>query len=148
MPKPGVEVSTWIASSPEDIWDYLYDVSNEVLWRYGVYLAQWISEPPYGIGSTGYHIVAGMGNAPWIIAEWEELRIMSWDFPDGRYKGVRAGYRISPEDAGSRVAIYVNANRNVLVRIMTFVMKGFFIRQLAGDLERLKDIMEARTPDQ
>ena len=69
---------------------------------------------------------------------------MSWDFPDGRYKGVRAGYHISPEDAGSRVTIHVSANRNVLVRIMTFLMKGFFIRQLAGDLERLKAIMEAR----
>ena len=143
MPKPDVEVSIWIAHSPEDIWNYFYDVSNEVLWRFGVYLAQWISEPPYGIGSTGYHIVAGMGDAPWIIAEWEELRIISWDFTDGRFKGVRAGYRISPENAGSRVTIHTSANQNVLVRIMTFVMKRLFIRQIAGDLERLKAIMEA-----
>ena len=55
MPKPDIEVSIRIARSPEDIWNYLCDVSNEVLWRYGVYLAQWISEPPYGIGSIGFH---------------------------------------------------------------------------------------------
>ena len=143
MPKPDIEVSIWIARSPEDIWNYFYDVSNEVLWRYGVYLAQWISEPPYGIGSTVFHIVASIGDCPWIIAEWEELRIVNWDFTDGRFKGVRAGYRISPEDAGSRVTIHISVNQNVLFRVMMFVMKWFFTRQLAGDLERLKAIMEA-----
>jgi len=84
-----------------------------------------------------------MGDAPWIIAEWEELHIVSWDFSDGRFKGVRAGYRISPEGAGSRVTIHVSANQNVLFRIMMFAIKRFFIRQLAGDLDRLKAIMEA-----
>ena len=146
MPKQDIEVSIYITRSPEDVWNYLCDVSNEVLWRYGVYLAQWISEPPYGIGSIGFHIVAGMGDAPWIIVEWEELRIISWDFPDGRYKGVRAGYRISPEDAGSRVTIHMSANRNAFLRIMTFVMKRFFLRQLSGDLDRLKTILEAQIP--
>ncbi len=51
MPKPDVKVSIWIACSSEEIWNYLCDVSNEVLWRYGVYLAQWISEPPYVLHS-------------------------------------------------------------------------------------------------
>ena len=143
MLKPDVEVSIRIARSPEDIWDYLCDVSNEVLWRYGVYLAQWISEPPYEVGSWGYHIVSGMGDAPWIVAESEEPSIVSWDFTDGKLKGVRGGYRISPEDTGSRVALYMIANKSLFLRIMLLVMKGFFKRQLYGDLERLKAIMEA-----
>ena len=143
MLKPDMEVAIWIARSPEDIWNYLCDVSNEVLWRYGVYLAPWISEPPYGVGSTGFHIVASMGDCPWIIAEWEELRIASWEFTGGRLKGSRAGYCVTPEDAGSRMIMHMSANQNILVRIMTFVMKRLFIRQIAGDLERLKAIMEA-----
>ena len=110
MPKPDIEVSIWIACSLEDVWNHFCDVSNEVLWRYGVNLAQWISEPPYGVGSIGFHIVASMGDYPWKVAEWEELRNISWDVIDRRFKGVRDGYRISPEDTGSRVAIHVSAN--------------------------------------
>ena len=142
MPKPDAEASIWIARSPEDIWNYFCDASNEVLWRYGVYLAQWISEPPYGIGSIGFHIVAIWGDYPWKVAEWEEQRIMSWDVTDGRFKGARAGYRISPEDAGSRMTIHISANQNVFLRIMILLMKWLFIRQMTGDLERLKAIME------
>ena len=143
MLKPDVEVSIWIARSPEDVWIYLCDVSNDVLWRYGIYLGQWISEPPYRVGSTGFHFVSIWGDCPWKVAEWEEQYIMSWDFTDGGFKGVRSGYRISPEDAGSRVTIHTSANQNALLRIMMFVMKWLFKRQLAGDLERLKAIMEA-----
>lgn len=142
MTKPDIEVSIWIARSPEEIWDYLCDASNDVLWRYGVYLGQWITEPPYGVGSTGFHIVKSLGDYPWKIAEWEEPNIMSWDVTDGRFEGVRSGYRIAPEDSGSRVTLHMSVNRNVLSRIMVFVMKRTMKRQLAGDLERLKAIME------
>ena len=29
VPKPDLEALIWIARSPQDIWEYLYDVSNE-----------------------------------------------------------------------------------------------------------------------
>ena len=146
MTKSDIEVSIWIARSPEEIWDFLCDASNDVLWRYGIYLGQWISEPPYGVGSNGFHIVSIWGDCPWIIAEWEELCIMSWDFTDGGFKGVRSGYRIAPEDTGSRVTMHTSVKSNAFMRIMVFLMKRFIRRNLAGDLERLKAIMEAQTP--
>ena len=147
MARPAIDVSMWIACSPEHIWTYMCDVSNEVLWRYGVHLAEWISDPPYGIGSLGFHFVEGMGDYPWKVAEWDDMRNISWDVLDGRFKGARAGYRILPENTGSRVTIYVHPNQNLFLRIMTFVMKRFFAGQLDGDLKRLKAIMEARMPN-
>jgi hypothetical protein len=143
MPKQDIEVSIYIARSPEYIWNYLCDVSNEILWWYGVIFADWISDPPYRVGSLGFHFVKGLGDYPWKVAEWEELRNISWDVLDGRFKNARAGYRILPENPGSRVTIYVSPNQNLFLTIMTFVMKRFFIRQLNGDLERLKATMEA-----
>jgi hypothetical protein len=142
MPKPDIEVSISITRAPEDVWYYLWDVSNEILWRYGVFLAQWITGSPYGIGSIGYHVVSGIGDAPWIVTECEEFRNMSWDFIDGRFKGVHSGYRISHEDMGSRMTIYTSARSNAFMKIMVFVLKGFLKRQLTGDLERLKAILE------
>ena len=142
MPKPNIEVSIWIARSTDDVWNYLCDVSNEVLWRYGVFFADWITDPPIGVGSIGYHFVKSMGDYPWQIVMWEEPKHMSWDVIDGRFKGAYAGYRVSPEDDGSRMTMYIAANQSLVVKIMTFVMKGVFIRQMTGDLERLKAILE------
>ena len=142
MQKPNIEVSNWIACSPEDTWNYLFDVSNEILWRYGVLFAEWISDPPQEIGSIGYRFIQSLGDYPWQVVELEEPEHMSWDVLDGRFKGATAGYRITHESAGSRVTIYVNVKQNIFLRIMITVMKRLFKRQLAGDLERLKAILE------
>jgi len=140
--KPDIEISIWIARPPEDIWKYLYDVSNETQWRDGVNSAKWISEPPHGVGSTGLHVVKGR-DAPWKVTELEEPRIVSWDITGGRFEGMRAGYRVAPEDAGSRVTLHASAKPSALMRILMLIMKRRFRRQIAGDLEKLKAIMEA-----
>jgi len=143
LPKSDVETSIWIARPPEFIWNYLVDVSNETQWRAGVNAAQWISDPPYGINSTGLHAVEGREDWPWKITEWEELHIASWDYTGGIFEGGGAGYRVKPEDAGSRVTIHFRMRPSVLTKILLLLMKRRIRRQLAGDLEKLKAIMEA-----
>ena len=105
--------------------------------------AQWVSDPPHGVGSTGLHLVEGIGDWPWTATEWEELRIMSWYVTGGRFEGAHAGYRVAPEDGGSRVTIHMRAKPSVPMRILMLVMKPIIRGQFAGDLERLKAIMEA-----
>ena len=143
MPKQHMEVSIWIARPSEDIWSYLCDVSNEVLWRYGVLFAEWVTDPPHRIGSIGYHFIQSLGDYPWQVVELKEPEHMSWEVMDGRFKGAYAGYRILPKDDGSRMTIYVNPNQNLFLKSMMFMMKGMFKRQLTGDLERLKAILES-----
>ena len=36
LPRPDIESSIWIARPPEDIWKYVYDISNDTQWRDGV----------------------------------------------------------------------------------------------------------------
>jgi uncharacterized membrane protein len=143
LPKPDVETSIWIARPPEDIWEYWYDVSNETQWRGGVITSQWTSEPPHGVGSTGLHVVKGTGDWPWRVTDWEDLRSMSWDITGGRFEGAHAGYRIAPEDDGSRVTIHIRVKQSVLMRILMLIMKRRMRAQLAADLEKLKAVMEA-----
>ena len=143
LPKPDIESSIWIARSAEDIWNYLYDVSNDSQWRGGVSAAQWISDPPHGIGSTGLHVVQGIGNWPRKVTVWKEPGIMSWDVTGGKFEGAHAGYRIVPEDGGSRVTLHISVKPNAIVRIIMLIMKRRMRRQLAPDLEKLKAIMEA-----
>jgi len=79
----------------------------------------------------------------WRITDWEEPRIMSWDVTSGRFEGGHAGYRLAPEDAGSRMTLHIRVNPSALMRIFMLIMKRRLSRQLAAELETLKAIMEA-----
>ena len=143
MPRPDIESSIWIARPPEEIWNYIFDISHEAQWRSGTIEAKWTSDPPHGVGSTGLHIAEGFGEVPWKVIEWEEPHNASWEFTGSRFKGVHGGYRDAPEDTGSRVTIHARAKRLSLARIVMLIMKRSLKRQNAADLEKLKAIMEA-----
>lgn len=141
--EPDVECSIWIERPPEEIWDYLADVSNEPLWRDIMIEARWVSDPPYGIGSTGLHVVKGVGDWPWKVTEWEEHRGVSWVVTDGRFEGSHAGYRVAPENAGSLVTLDVNFKLSAFMRFVMPIYKRRMRRQFATELTELKTIMEA-----
>ena len=142
-PKPDVENSIWIGRPPQDIWDYIVDVSNDTQWRGGVIDAQWISDLPHGVGSTGLHIIEGIGDWPWKATAFEEPRIMAWEVTGGRFPGGHGAYRIEPEGDGSLVTIEARLKRSVIMRLLMLVLKGRIRRQNAIDLEKLKTILEA-----
>jgi hypothetical protein len=80
-----LESSIFIARPAEDIWKSLWEISNDTQRRTGTISAGWTSDPPYGVGSTGLHVVKGMGDFPWKATEVEEPRVMSWDTIGGRF---------------------------------------------------------------
>lgn len=141
--KPAVERSIWIARPPEEIWDYLADVSNEPQWRDIMIEARWVSEPPYGVGSTGLNVVKGIGDWPWKVTEWDEPRSASWDVTGGKFEGSQGGYRVEPEGAGSRVTTHAHFKPSTFTRILMPIMMRSIGRQFAAELEKLKVIMEA-----
>jgi uncharacterized membrane protein len=141
--KPDIVASLWIDRPAQDIWDYLCDVSGENKWREGVKSAEWVSDPPYGVGSSGLHVIETMGDWPLRVTEWETPRQMSWVATGGRLEGIHAGYGLRPEGTGTRVTIHMRGKRSVPMGIFMFLTKRRIERQLAGDLQRLKAIMEA-----
>jgi hypothetical protein len=68
---------------------------------------------------------------------------MSWDVTGGRFAGGFAGYRLVPENGGTRMTLHIRVKHSVLMSILLLFMKGRFSRQLAVDLGKLKAIMEA-----
>lgn len=141
--KPDLECSLWIKRNPEEIWDYLADVSNEPNWREIMIEARWVSSPPHGIGSTGLNVVKGVGDWPWKITQWEEHRGVSWVVTGGRFEGSHAGYRIAPDNAGSLVTLDVNFKLSAFMKFFRPFYKRLLRRQFAAELTKLKAIMEA-----
>jgi len=140
--EPDVECSLWIERPPEEVWDYLADVSNEPQWR-DIIEARWISDPPYGVGSTGLHVIKGVGDWPWKVTEWDEHRSASWIVTGNRFEGSHAGYRVAPEDAGSLVTLNVQFKSSAFMRLVKPIMKRRMKHQFAAELTKLKAIMEA-----
>lgn len=141
--KPDVERSIWIEQSPEAIWNYLADVSNEPQWRDIMIEARWVSDPPYGVGSTGLNVVKGVGDWPWKVTEWEERRSVGWDVTGGRFEGSHAGYRVAPENAGSLVTLHAQFKSSTFMRFVMPYIRRRMSRQFAAELANLKAILEA-----
>jgi len=104
--------------------------------------AQWISNPPHGVGSTGLHIIEGIGDWPWTATACEEPHIMAWKVTGGRFEGSQGAYRIEPEGNGSRFTLETQMKRNFVISILMLFLKGSLKRQNATDLEKLKAILE------
>jgi hypothetical protein len=104
---------------------------------------KWISDPPYGVGSTGLHIIEGIGDWPWKATAFEAPRILAWEVTGGRFPGGHGAYRIEPEGDGSRFTIDSRFSRSVIMRLLMPILKVRIKRQDVIDLEKLKTILEA-----
>ncbi len=140
--QPDIVSSIWIARPAQDIWNYVFEVSTDAQWRDDVIEAQWTSDPPYGVGSTGQHIIKGIGDWPWVTITSVEPRIMGWRVSGGRFEGSHGAYRMEPEGDGSRFFMDTRFKRSIVLSVLMLVMKGRIKRQNAADLNNLKAILE------
>lgn len=140
---PEMQAAIWIARPPQALWRYLEDVSQDPQWRVGVRAARWTSSPPHGVGSTGAHSIQGQGDWRWTAAEVDEPNRMSWDYASGMFTGGRAGYRLQVEKGGTRLTMHLQLKPGLSQRLLMLVLKPLIQRQLAGDLAKLKAILEA-----
>lgn len=143
LPKPDLESSIWIARPPEEIWKYVYDFSNDTQWREVVTSAKWISDPPHVVGSTGLHIIEGIGDWPWKATALEEPRLLAWEVTGGRFEGSQGAYRIEPEGNSSRFTLETQLKRSVVISLLIPILKRMIKRRDDSDLEKLKAILEA-----
>lgn len=131
-----------ISRNPEPIWNYLMDVSNDVYWRNGITKAEWTSQPPYGIGSTGEHIHKDMGAMNWEITGFEDGRSYEFIHTAGGLKGSIAYFQVEPENNGSRVKVQMRVSGPLIMRIMMVFMGKMMRKGVRGDLNKLKELME------
>jgi uncharacterized membrane protein len=139
-PKLAIENSIFIARPTEDIWSFLTDIVNDQQWRKGLIDTRWTSDEPSSIGSTAVYIFEGIGEVHWKLTEWEEQRVMGWDYIGGRLDGGHGSYRMQPEAGGTRMVMRMEMKAGLIFRIF---MKFIVTRQNVGDLKKLKAIMEA-----
>lgn len=139
-----INESLLIAKKPESIWSYLMDVNNDVQWRNGIIKAQWISEPPYGLGSTGKHTHKDMGALIWEVTRFEDGNSFEFIHTEGGLKGSRAFFQVEPENNGSRLNVQMSISGPLIMRLMMLFMGSMMRKGVRGDIQKLKEILEAQ----
>ena len=140
-PNVTIEKSIFIARPPADIWHFLSDINNDQLWRQGMVGTQWTSGEPGSLGSTAVYTIEGAGEITWQLTEFEEPRVIGWDYISGRLDGGHGCYRMEPESGGTRMAMRMELTTSL---IFGTIMKLIVPRQMAGELRTLKALMEDR----
>lgn len=117
-------------------------VSTDAQWRSGITKAEWTSQPPFGIGSTGVHHTNDLGAIPWKIIRWEDGSYFEFVHIEGRLKGSIASYHVEPENGSSLVSIHANITGPFIMRVIMVFMKNKMKKGIKADLEKLKYLME------
>ncbi len=120
------------------------DVTNDVHWRNGIIKAEWTSEPPYEIGSTGEHTHENMGRLSWEVTGIEEGSSFEFVHSAGALKGSKAIFRVEPEDNGCIISVHMRVSGPFIMRFMMLFMKGMMQRGVRGDLQKLKELLEKK----
>lgn len=137
-----INESISISQSPEKIWNFWMAVSTDAQWRSGINKAEWTSQPPFGIGSTGVHYTNDFGAIPWRIIRWEDCSYFEFIHIEGRLKGSIASYHVEPENGGSLVSIHAKMAGPFIMRIIMVFMKSKMRKGIKADLEKLKFLLE------
>jgi len=137
-----IHESVSISQSPEKIWDFWLQVTTDVQWREGMTKAEFTSQPPFGLGSTGTHYHKDLGALPWTIIRWENGRHMEWIFGECKMKDCVGSYHVEAENGGSRVSLHAKLVGPLFMRTMMALMKGKMTRGVKGDLQKLKEVIE------
>ena len=138
-----IKKSISISSSPQKIWNFWMPVTTDTQRRDGIKKAEWVSEPPYGIGSKGIHYHEKYGAMPWTIIKFTDGQHIEWIHDrESILKGSTAYYHVDPEDGGSRVTLYVKIIGPLIMRILIVFIKGGMIKGLEGEMNKLKELME------
>jgi uncharacterized protein YndB with AHSA1/START domain len=140
-----VAVTETIAADPDRIFAYATDPRNDPVWIGGVSEAELLGEPPVEKGSSVRRLASFMGRRIEYVLEVAELepgsrlamRSVRSPFP------MAVTYSFEPANGGTRMTIRVEGEPGGMYRLAGPFLPGMVRRSVAGDLRRLRAILES-----
>ena len=129
-----------IERAPEDVFDYLVDLRNELEWNPGVESMEKLTNGPIGIG-TRY--LAKWKQSKHIEVECVEYeRPRRWVYVNGGPVSVRFTINLTPHGTGTQMNCTFDANPNGWFRLVFPVFFQIMKRQERQNMTRLKVALE------
>ena len=141
------EKSIWINRTQQEVFDYLSEPTNDAEWRGSSLSAEWISDPPQGVGSTNKAVDKLMGSN---IESTRE--ITAWDPPNQfGFKGASGPMSFEltmtfeAQDNGTKATISVEARSGGLFKMAENLFAKQMEKQVSTDMASLKRVMGGGT---
>ena len=141
------EQSIWTNRTQQEVFDYLSEPTNDAKWRGSSVSAEWISDPPHGVGSTNKAVDKLMGRN---IESTRE--ITAWDPPNQfGFKGASGPMSFEltmtfeAQDNGTKATISVEAQTGGLFKMAEGLAGKQMEKQVSTDIAGLKRVMEGGT---
>ncbi len=142
-----INESIFILRKPELVWNYWMDVTNDVHWRNGIIKAVWTSDPPYGVGSTGEHTDKNMGILYWEVTRFEDGKSFEFTHTTGGLKGSVGFFQVEPGNEGSLIKVKMRISGPFIIRLMLLFMGSMIRKNVRGDIEKLRELLEKQDTD-
>ena len=143
----GFERSFWASKNPQEVFEFLSEPTNDAEWRTNSVSAEWISDPPHGVGSTNKAVDKLMGRN---IESTRE--ITAWDPPNHfGFKGASGPMSFEltmtfeAQDNGTKATISVEARSGGLFKMAENLFAKQMEKQVSTDTAGLKRVMEGGT---
>lgn len=141
-----VTATETISADPDRVFAYATDPRNDPVWIGGISEAKLLGEPPLAKGSSVRRLASFMARRIEYVLEVAELepgarlamRSVRSPFP------MAVTYSFEPADGGTRMAIRVQGEPGGMYRLAGPFLPGMVRHSVAGDLRRLKGIIESR----
>ena len=142
-----VTVSINIDRPPQEVFDYLADMSNNPNWQNGMQTCTWTSDPPLRLGSTydqeakflGKRIVSSFEVVEFEPGERIRIRTTSGTMP------IDVTRQVAPDESGgTEVGAVVRGEPTGLLRLANPVMRLLVQTSVRRDYRRLKQVLESQ----
>ena len=140
-----VEQSIWTSKNPQEVFDYLSEPTNDAEWRGSSLSAEWISDPPHGVGSTNKAVDKLMGRN---IESTRE--VTAWDPPNQfGFKGASGPMSfeltltLEAHDNGTKATMTVEAESGGFFKIAENLFAKQLKKQVTADMDGLKRHLES-----
>lgn len=143
-----VIVETFIARTPDEVFAYLRDYSNEAKWQ-GAHVSQSIVEPPgpATVGTKVHKIRKTPDGEQRFTIEITEMDERARRWVDvtlsGSFRGTKGSWQVTPENGGSRVRLVAEMKAAGLWRLILPLIDSTARKDLPVEFANLKKVLES-----
>jgi len=134
-----------IARPTAEVFDYVMEISHDAEWRTNIVEAAYTSDPPLGVGTTGFDRVSANSRdmiAAWTTVEYEPGVLARWTFVSGPLTG-SGGYICEPVGNSTRFTLEAKLKPTGALRFVGPVFGLMARRFNRADVLKLKTILES-----
>ncbi|MEJ2204080.1 MAG: SRPBCC family protein [Gemmatimonadota bacterium] len=139
--------SIHIERSPEDVYDYMDDVSREREWQPSLRTAHQDPPGPSRVGTRKRYVSEFLGREidnTYVVLEVEPGRRLVSETTRDSAADVRTEVEWEPDGAGTRITMSVEGRPRGLMKLLPrSVLEAAYRKELSASLQRLKEHLEA-----